>query len=78
MAKPSILGAGTTALVTGASAGLGRAFTDRLLAEGVRVCGAARETGRLDELRRHSGFTAVALTPHDRAPCRPSWLLKLS
>ena len=67
MAKPSILGAGTTAFVTGASTGLGRAFAERLLAEGVRVWGTAREIGRLEELRRHSGFTAVVLDLHDRA-----------
>ncbi len=67
MANPSILGAGTTAFVTGASTGLGRAFTEHLLAEGVRVWGTARETGRLEELRRHSGFTAVVLDLHDRA-----------
>ena len=36
-----------TAFVTGASTGLGQAFTEMLLAEGVEVWGTARDTGRL-------------------------------
>jgi short-subunit dehydrogenase len=50
-----------TAFVTGASAGLGRAFVDMLLTEGVRVWGTARDTIRLDPLTARSGFVAVAL-----------------
>lgn len=36
-----------TALVTGASGGLGRAFADMLLDEGLRVWGTARDPGRI-------------------------------
>jgi short-subunit dehydrogenase len=52
-----------TAFVTGASTGLGRAFTEMLLANGVRVWGTSRDTGRLAEFgSRHPGlFTPVAL-----------------
>jgi short-subunit dehydrogenase len=39
-----------TAFLTGASAGLGRAFTEMLLEEGVRVWGTARDAGRLTDL----------------------------
>lgn len=51
------------AFVTGASTGLGRAFVEMLLAEGVRVWGTARDVGRLTELttRHPATFTAVAL-----------------
>lgn len=47
-----------TALVTGASAGLGRAMAEMLLAEGVRVWGTARDPARLPG---RAGFTAVTL-----------------
>lgn len=47
-----------TAFVTGASTGLGRAFTDMLLAQGVEVWGTARDTIRLPA---RPGFHAVAL-----------------
>ena len=46
------------AFVTGASAGLGRAFADMLLAEGVEVWGTARDTARLAARPR---FHPVAL-----------------
>lgn len=51
------------AFVTGASAGLGRAFAEMLLAEGVHVWGTARDAARLTELaRRHPAlFTPVIL-----------------
>lgn len=39
-----------TAFLTGASAGLGRAFAEMLLEEGVRVWGTARDAGRLTDL----------------------------
>jgi 3-oxoacyl-[acyl-carrier protein] reductase len=41
---------GKTALVTGASAGIGRAIAKGLAAEGVRLCIAARRTALLDEV----------------------------
>jgi short-subunit dehydrogenase len=47
-----------TALITGASAGLGQAMAEMLLAEGVRVWGTARDPARLPV---RAGFTAVAL-----------------
>jgi short-subunit dehydrogenase len=50
-----------TAFVTGASAGLGRAFTEMLLADGVRVWGTSRDAARLAPLAANSGFTPVAL-----------------
>ncbi len=46
-----------TAFVTGASSGLGRAFTEMLLAEGVAVWGTARDAARL------AGFNSAAFTP---------------
>lgn len=52
-----------TAFLTGASAGLGRAFADMLLDEGVHVWGTARDAGRLTGLAtRHPAlFTPVVL-----------------
>ncbi len=52
-----------TAFISGASTGLGRAFTEMLLAEGVQVWGTSREIARLAELtQKHaSHFTPVAL-----------------
>lgn len=52
-----------TAFVTGASTGLGRAFTTMLLEEGVRVWGTSRDPARLAgfDLPRGSEFTPVAL-----------------
>lgn len=44
-----------TALVTGASTGLGRAFAGMLLGEGVRVWGTSRSAERLEELRQSAG-----------------------
>ena len=56
-----------TAFVTGASTGLGRAFADMLLADGVRVWGTARDTARLAALATNPNFTAVALDLRDGA-----------
>lgn len=58
-----------TAFITGASTGLGRAFAEMLLADGVRVWGTARDTARLADLvAKHAGqFTAVALELRDGA-----------
>lgn len=58
-----------TAFVTGASTGLGLAFTEMLLADGVRVWGTSRDPNRLAPLaQKHRGaFTAVALDLRDGA-----------
>jgi short-subunit dehydrogenase len=56
-----------TAFVTGASTGLGRAFAEMLLAEGVRVWGTARDGARLVSLAAHPNFTPVALELRDGA-----------
>ncbi|WP_415908537.1 SDR family NAD(P)-dependent oxidoreductase [Oleiharenicola sp. Vm1] len=53
-----------TAFVTGASTGLGRAFAEMLLREGVEVWGTARDTARLAPRAR---FHAVALELGDGA-----------
>ena len=52
-----------TAFVTGASTGLGRAFSEMLLRDGVRVWGTSRDIARLDQLvaRHESLFTPIAL-----------------
>jgi len=56
-----------TAFVTGASTGLGRAFAEMLLADGVRVWGTARDAARLAPLAAHPGFSAVVLDLRDGA-----------
>ncbi len=50
-----------TAFVTGASAGLGRAFTDMLLQEGVQVWGTARDASRLHDYAGRAAFHPVVL-----------------
>jgi len=56
-----------TAFLTGASIGLGRAFAEMLLADGVHVWGTSRDAARLADLTRGhpSGFTALALDLRD-------------
>ncbi|SCL65490.1 NADP-dependent 3-hydroxy acid dehydrogenase YdfG [Micromonospora citrea] len=56
-------------LITGASRGLGRAFTEAALAAGDRVVGAARDVSPLDDLAaRHPGrLLALRLDVTDRA-----------
>jgi RNA polymerase sigma-70 factor, ECF subfamily len=58
---------GTTALVTGASRGLGRGIAVALSNAGARVVGIARERGPLEELRSELGesFTAVTADAAD-------------
>ncbi|WP_029117140.1 SDR family oxidoreductase [Mycobacterium sp. URHB0044] len=58
---------GTTAIVTGASRGFGRAITAALVAAGANVVGVARTRERLDELRDELGdaFTPVAADAAD-------------
>ncbi len=58
---------GTTAIVTGASRGFGRAIAAMLSAAGARVVGIARSGAQLDELRAELGdtFTPVAADAAD-------------
>lgn len=59
---------GRTALVTGASMGIGRAIARALAAEGVEVCVAARRGELLDELAAEieaAGHTRAHVTPID-------------
>jgi short-subunit dehydrogenase len=57
------------AFVTGASTGLGRAFAEMLLAEGVRVWGTSRDPARLADLGKRYGaqFTPVSFDLRDGA-----------
>ena len=58
---------GTTALVTGASRGFGRAIAIALAGYGAHVVGVARDRARLDELHAQLGgtFTPVAADAAD-------------
>lgn len=64
------------AFVTGASAGLGRAFVEMLLEEGVHVWGTARDAGRLTDLatRHPASFTPVVLDLVDAPAAEASFL----
>lgn len=64
-----------TALITGASTGLGRAFAEMLLADGVRVWGTSRVPQRLDDLVRTHGnaFTPLALELADPVALDAAW-----
>jgi NADP-dependent 3-hydroxy acid dehydrogenase YdfG len=61
--------AGTTAIVTGASRGFGRAIAVALSGAGAHVVGVARSAARLDELRDELGdtFTPLAADAADPA-----------
>jgi short-subunit dehydrogenase len=65
-----------TAFVTGASTGLGRAFTTMLLAEGVRVWGTSRDPARLAEINAPPGsqFIPVALDLTDGSTAEKTFL----
>jgi NADP-dependent 3-hydroxy acid dehydrogenase YdfG len=54
-----------TALVTGASSGIGAATVRRLSAEGIEVCAAAREAGRLAALSAETGCRVCAVDVTD-------------
>lgn len=60
-----------TAFVTGASTGLGLAFTEMLLAEGVEVWGTSRDPRRLPV---RAGFHSVALELGDGAAAEQAFL----
>lgn len=65
-----------TALVTGASTGLGRAFAEMLLAEGVHVWGTSRDLTRLAGLAAAKGgerFTPLALELGDAGRLDTAW-----
>jgi len=61
-----------TAFLTGASSGLGRAFAEMLLAEGVRVWGTSRDPARLAGLGPER-FTPVALDLAAPAAAEAAW-----
>lgn len=58
---------GRTAIVTGASRGIGLAIAERLVADGARVVITARKQEPLDEAVAHLGGPAVALAVAGRA-----------
>jgi NAD(P)-dependent dehydrogenase (short-subunit alcohol dehydrogenase family) len=62
----------STAIVTGASRGFGRAIASELVAQGARVVGVARNANQLDELTTELGerFTAVVGDAADVALAR--------
>ena len=62
-----------TAFVTGASTGLGRAFAEMLLAEGVRVWGTARDAARLARFASQPNFTPVALDLREGAAAEKAY-----
>jgi short-subunit dehydrogenase len=62
-----------TAFVTGASSGLGRAFAEMLLTEGVRVWGTSRDPSRLAPLARSQAFVPVALDLASAADAGAAW-----
>ena len=65
-----------TAFITGASTGLGRAFAEMLLADGIRVWGTSRDPARLAEMVTHHGaaFSAVTLDLRDGAAAEKAFL----
>lgn len=71
MSAASLSGRYRTAFVTGASTGLGLAFTEMLLREGVEVWGTARSVARLSQ---REGFHAVALELGDGAAAEKIFL----
>lgn len=58
---------GKTAIVTGASRGIGLGIAERLVSEGARVCLTARKPDALDEAVRHLGGAEHALAVPGKA-----------
>ncbi|EIP97813.1 short-chain dehydrogenase of unknown substrate specificity [Opitutaceae bacterium TAV1] len=75
MSRLSLLRLHRHALITGASSGLGRAFAEMLLAEGLTVHGTARDPARLADLAAaHPGtFHPLALDLADPASIAAAW-----
>lgn len=69
LTKPEVELTGTTAIVTGASRGFGRAVTAALSVAGAHVVGVARSGDQLDRLRDELGdtFTPIAADAADPA-----------
>jgi len=66
---------GTTAIVTGASRGFGRAIAAALVASGAHVVGVARTSAQLDEVRDELGDTFTAVTADVADPATAGRLL---
>src|SRR5699024_6712770 len=65
--RPASAGSHPTAVVTGASSGIGRATAARLVADGWRVLAVARRQERLADLAAHTGCDTRALDVTDAA-----------
>jgi 3-hydroxy acid dehydrogenase / malonic semialdehyde reductase len=59
-----------TALITGASSGIGRAIAERLVKDGMNVYALGRDARALDALASACGVTPLAVDLHDIAPLR--------
>jgi 3-hydroxy acid dehydrogenase / malonic semialdehyde reductase len=57
-----------TALVTGASSGIGRAIAQRLVADGLKVYALGRDAAALNELAKECDITPITLDLKDPAP----------
>jgi NADP-dependent 3-hydroxy acid dehydrogenase YdfG len=64
---PALPGSGRTAVITGASSGIGAATAERLAAEGFSVVLGARRMDRLTELAERTGGRALPLDVTDSA-----------
>jgi NADP-dependent 3-hydroxy acid dehydrogenase YdfG len=62
LTKPEVELTGTTAIVTGASRGFGRAIAAALSAAGADVVGVARSGAQLDQVRDELGDTFTPVT----------------
>ena len=65
-----------TVLVTGATAGIGRALTERMIADGIFVVAVGRRGDRLDELVAKHGAEKVRAEPFDVSNLEglPAWV----